>query len=223
MPVVDQTYLYRGMPLSPASCLDLLLQHAGDQPLTRGQIVLLLERLHAERGGTFKEPGHLLGAVKKALRTGKATGVLAHPRQGYYMQASAMADPEASQEAVLGHPADGFDAAVGRGSGSVYVWYLPAYRDRARSARSEHWECKVGMSAYSAARRVAEQGYVPEKPVCALLIRTDHHRDLERYLHSVLDGRGRRVTAAVGTEWFRTNPAEVLSIARETRWVALEA
>ncbi|MFI6560445.1 GIY-YIG nuclease family protein [Streptomyces sp. NPDC050534] len=219
MPVVDQTYLYRGMPLSPAACLDLLLQHAGDQPLTRGEIIRLLERLHAEQGGIFKEPGHLLGAVKKALRTGKATGVPANPRQGYYTRASTAPDRDAVQELVLGPPADGFDAAVGKGGGSVYVWYLPAYRDRARAAKSEHWECKVGMSAYSAARRVAEQGYVPEKPVCALLLRTNHHRDLERYLHSVLDGRGRRIASAVGTEWFHTNPAEVLSIARETRWL----
>ncbi|MEU6257937.1 GIY-YIG nuclease family protein [Streptomyces sp. NPDC047043] len=196
-----------------------MLQHAGDQPLTRGEIVGLLERLHAEQGGTFQDAGHLLGAVKKALRAGKSTGVLVNPRQSYYMRASTAPGSEPSQEAVLGPPAEGFDAAVGQGSGSVYVWYLPAYRDRARSTKSAHWECKVGTSAYSAARRVAEQGYVPEKPVCALLIRTDHYRDLERYLHSVLDGRGRRVESAVGTEWFHTSPAEVLSIARETRWV----
>ncbi|RPF37608.1 GIY-YIG nuclease family protein [Streptomyces sp. TLI_185] len=208
------------MPLSPAACLELLLDHAGDQPLTRGEIIGLLEKVHAARGGAFKEAGHLVGAVKKALSVGKRTGVLANPRQGYYMRVSETAAPDASQEDYLGPPADGFGAAVGTGQGSVYVWYLPAYRERARASGAAIWERKIGMSAYSAARRVAEQGYMPEKPVCALLVRTDHERDLERYVHSTLDGRGRRVEAAVGTEWFFTNPGEVLSIARETRWIA---
>ncbi|MFD4741885.1 GIY-YIG nuclease family protein [Streptomyces virginiae] len=192
----------------------------GDQPQPRGAIIDLLHEIHQSNGGDFKDPGHLLGAVKKALITGKAKGVLVNPRTGYYLRTGTAATPtQVDEEPRLGPAADGFEAAVGKGTGGVYVWYLPAYRERAKAARSDVWECKVGMSAYSAARRVAEQGYAPEQPVRALLIRTDDQRDLERHLHSALDGKSRRVVGAVGNEWFFTNPAEVLSLARGTRWV----
>jgi hypothetical protein len=52
-----------------------------------------------------------------------------------------------------------------------------------------------------------------------LLIHTDQPQDLEAYIHGFLASRGRRVSNAIGAEWFNTTPDEVLALARETIWV----
>ncbi|WP_251096610.1 GIY-YIG nuclease family protein [Streptomyces sp. Caat 7-52] len=59
------------------------------------------------------------------------------------------------------------------------------------------------------------------KPVSPLSrrIRTGHPQPLESHLHDFLASRGKRLTNAIGTEWFDTNPDEVLTLAVDTIWV----
>lgn len=214
-------YPYRGVPLSPSACLQVVTTWVlGAEPMSRQSILDRLEEVHKNHGGTFKDGRHLIAALKKALTQGRTSGRLASPRSGYYRLAAPPAQPAPIDE--LGAPGRGFDAAIGAGTGAVYVYYLPTYRQFAHAAGVTSWPCKVGKSAANrATERVREQiEQSPEKPRLALLLCTEEADKLERHLHSVLDAKGLRLTEAQGNEWFQTSPAEVLSIARETRWLA---
>jgi len=216
-------YPYRGVPLSPTACLQVLTTWVlNAEPMSRQAILDRIEAVHTDHGGTFKDGKHLLSCLKKALNDGRSNGCLASPRTGYYRLATTP-NQRARPVEELGVPANGFDAAVGVGAGAVYVYYLPAYRQFADLAGVTSWPCKVGRStAGRAAERVREQiEQAPEKPRLALLLCTDEAEKLERHLHSVLDAKGLRVLEAQGGEWFQTSPGEVLSLARETRWLTV--
>lgn len=214
-------YPYRGVPLSPAACLQVVTTWVLDaDPMSRETILSRVEELHAGHGGIMKDGNHLMGALKKALNEGRSKGRLISPRTGYYRLAALPGPASAVEE--LGAPGRGFDAVVGSGSGAVYVYYLDTYRKFAELTGTTSWPCKVGKStAGRAVDRVKEQiEQSPEKPCLALLICTEEPEKLERHLHSVLDAKGLRLTKAQGGEWFQTSPKAALSIARETRWVA---
>ena len=214
-------YPFRGVPLSPGACLDVLTTWVlnGD-PMTRQSLLDSVEEVHRVHGGTFREGPHLLSALKKALAEGCRSGCLTSPRTGYYRKTAVLKQAPPPEE--LGAPGRGFEAVVGTGSGAVYVYYLPAYQQLAGAAGAESWPCKVGKSTSGrAAERVNEQiEQSPEKPRLALLLCTEEADKLERHLHSVLDAKGLRKVDARGGEWFQTSPKEVLSLARETRWLA---
>lgn len=215
-------YPFRGVPLSPTACLQVVTTWVLDaEPLSRQDIFDRVLAVHTDHGGTFKDGKHLLSALKKALNDGRVNGSLASPRTGYY-RLTTVPSQRSSPVVELGAPANGFDAAVGTGSGAVYVYYLPAYQQFAGTTGATAWPCKVGRStAGRAAERVREQiEQSPERPRLALLLRTEEAEKLERHLHSVLDAKGLRLLEAQGGEWFQTSPEEVLSLARETRWLA---
>lgn len=216
-------YPYRGVPLSPIACLQVVTTWVlSAEPMSRQAILDRVQAVHTDHGGVFKGGKHLLASLKKALNEGRGNGSLASPRTGYYR----LAGPPSQKPrpvAELGAPADGFDASVGLGAGAVYVYYLPAYRQLADLTGAVSWPCKVGKSTTGrAVERIREQiEQAPEKPRPALLLCTDEPEKLERHLHSVLDAKDLRVPEAQGGEWFRTSPEEVLSLARETRWLTV--
>lgn len=222
MPTISD-YPYRGVPLSPIACLQVVTTWVlSAEPMSRQAILDRVQTVHIDHGGVFKDGKHLLSSLKKALNEGRGNGSLASPRNGYYRLADT---PSRRVRPVveLGAPANGFDAAVGSGAGAVYVYYLPAYQRLADLTGAASWPCKVGKSTASrAVERIREQiEQAPEKPRLALLLCTDEPEKLERHLHSVLDAKDLRALDAQGGEWFQTSPAEVLSLARETRWLTV--
>lgn len=104
---------------------------------------------------------------------------------------------------------------VGRGDQIVYCYYLDAYRQRAESRGSRRWPIKVGMTTGELRHRMAQHATgAPEAPTVALVIRTDNAALLEKTVHGVLTYRGRRDDPSGGSEWFVSNPGEILEIYR---------
>jgi len=111
-------------------------------------------------------------------------------------------------------PAPRADREVGSGRDSVYVYYLPTYRELAQIRGSTRFHCKIGMSTRDPLLRVASQAgtALPEHPRIALNIRTDRASELEKAIHGILKVRGQYVSDAPGNEWFLTSPDEVMEI-----------
>ncbi len=106
------------------------------------------------------------------------------------------------------------DCELGEGSGSVYAFYFPAYKELAELKGSNVFQCKIGMSDNDAYERVrSECGTgTPENPHVQLVIKCDKPLKLERCIQSVLELRGKKITDIAGDEWFYTNEDEIMSI-----------
>src|SRR3954470_24905760 len=103
----------------------------------------------------------------------------------------------------------------GEGSGCIYVYYLPGYKDLAGFRQDARWPVKVGMTSSSDCRiRVANQKctVIPEVPVIGYIRRTDEPRILEQAIHRVLDCRKQRIVEVPGAEWFHSSPDEIREI-----------
>ena len=113
---------------------------------------------------------------------------------------------------------------LGEGSQEVYLYYYRAYRENAVLKKINPvwkvgygkvlWRCKIGETHYQdTATRVKQQiGVSPEKPIIALIIKTDDSKRLEKMIKDILKFWDRQVKDAQGTEWFMTSPTEVESI-----------
>ena len=112
----------------------------------------------------------------------------------------------------------------GKGSQEVYLYYYRAYRENAVLKKINPvwkvgygkilWRCKIGETHDQDTKtRVKQQiGVSPEKPVIALIIKTNNSKRLEKMIKDILKFWNRQVKDAQGTEWFMTSPAEVESI-----------
>ena len=113
---------------------------------------------------------------------------------------------------------------LGKGRQEVYLYYYRAYRENAVLKKINPvwkvsygqvlWHCKIGETHDQDTKtRVKQQiGVSPEKPVIALIIRTDNSRRLEKMIKDILKFWNRQVEDAQGTEWFMTSPDEVKNI-----------
>ena len=112
-----------------------------------------------------------------------------------------------------------YPQTIGEGSESVYLYYCPAYKERAES-RFPAWknqqvpyECNIGRSTRTATTRVNEKiKNLPEKPILALTIKTDKSELLEKIIHTILIYHDRQCEDANRTDWFYTTPEEVEKI-----------
>jgi hypothetical protein len=111
------------------------------------------------------------------------------------------------------------EKTVGDGKHSVYVYYYPVYRLYAETKGEEIYTVKVGRAEeQTAASRVdsdVSRTAVPERPVLALVIKTDRALRLETYIHERLRALGRNLNEVYGKEWFVSSPEEVERIYRE--------
>jgi hypothetical protein len=102
----------------------------------------------------------------------------------------------------------------GQGDQYVYCYFLDAYRQRAKQVGSDRWPIKIGMTTGEVRHRIAQHATaMPESPTLAIVLRTANAALLERLLHLVLAYWDRRDdTSGGGSEWFITNPEEILAI-----------
>ncbi|RKU31578.1 hypothetical protein C6499_04230 [Candidatus Poribacteria bacterium] len=103
---------------------------------------------------------------------------------------------------------------IGSGDESVYLYYFPTYQWYAESLGSPHWLCNIGRTENEVTARVSQQigDQCPEIPQIALILRTEDCRTLEKRIHDALKRERRQIANAIGTEWFKTSPSEVLVI-----------
>lgn len=101
---------------------------------------------------------------------------------------------------------------VGEGNSVVYLYYFPTYRLYAELTEKDSYPCKIGRTEGSAEIRIDSQvgTALPEKPVKVELIQTDNPVGMEKMIHRSLDAANCRIKDAPGSEWFCTNPEQVL-------------
>lgn len=213
----EVAYVARGLPITPSIMASIVRETFASGELVRRQE--LLDRVldyHNNHGGVSASVDPV-SQIKKALADLSGSGDI--EKTGVYgvwrilgstnvkndgVSISTPSDLELTEPA----PEDQFEVLNrgGTGSGSVYIYYFPAYwRDEGP------FPMKIGMSTGSEQRRIAEQigtGH-PELPIIYRVVRTDTPRLVERYLHSVLTLRDRHMIEAPGSEWFNTTPVEI--------------
>ena len=221
MPQRNGTYQYVGLPLTPAIAAELAVELFSGRTLKRQQIVDAVRDEHALRGGADASALDLARVIKKGLSMLKDRGLCSNPSTGYWRINSSTAetipqaspssdDDEFSKAPILPIPL----RTVGSGCGSVYVYYFPIYKRSAETEGKLCWPCKIGRSDRDPILRVLSQSgtALPEKPEIAILVKSDQPALLESALHSVLKLRSKWRQNSPGSEWFDTNPDEVMEL-----------
>ena len=109
----------------------------------------------------------------------------------------------------------------GYGKEFVYVYYFKTYQLFAEKNNLDYWPCKIGKTKTSIFSRVNEQQTtMPEKPIIPFVFRTTSSYNLEVFLHFALRNDSREWPSyknykGGGTEWYLTNPLEILNIAEK--------
>lgn len=215
-------YKYEGIPLVPQIAEELLIELYENKRFSRVDAIELVARTHIERGGTESCSSPTL-IVKEALRRFRKVGVAKSIMKGYWFIESLDAvdddddlddwDDNMEDIAETENLNTDCDNVIGFGSGCVYVYYYPIYKERAESNGESTYPCKVGRSFNAASGRVRSQvTAMPESPEIGLVIKTDNPVMLEKAIQAVLGMRGKHQSDAPGAEWYSTNPTEVQQI-----------
>ena len=228
------TYKYTEVALIPSIAEELILELFSGKTASRQEIVDLVVSTHSDRGGTPAEVGDVRTTIKSALRKLKQKELAEDISYRYWKIAY---DPNAPVKAENGpsethrmpvskeyseYPvSNGYSEnpvektiTIGRGTGAVYLYYLPEYQHSAKRSGKSVWQCKIGMTENDVDTRVKSQATtaLPEEPEIALIMRTNNPRALEKSIHAILDLQGKRTKTSGGSEWFMTSPMEVEQI-----------
>ena len=111
----------------------------------------------------------------------------------------------------------------GKGKHWIYLYYFPQEKRDAEEKGSSVFPCKIGK-ADGVDRKGKIKYDAPEKRVedltrgarefakIPLLLRTDTHAKLEKTIHNHLELQGKSIPNRPSTEWFLTNPRDVVNI-----------
>jgi hypothetical protein len=105
------------------------------------------------------------------------------------------------------------------GHDEVYAFTFPSLQELARVKGNEHYPIKIGYCSgefggvFARIRQlVVEPAAYPERPKLLLVCTCHDGRKMENAVHRDLRSKGRRVTTAVGREWFYSNKDEVIDV-----------
>ena len=196
---------YSGKRLKVSMARELIMELFKGQTVPKQDMIRKVDKIHLERDGKPSE--NIIHPVTDALNALKRKKFANNPNpgDGIWEIYGETGDEEIDDDA------DDGVRQIGSGNNSVYVYYYPAYKERAELRGEETWPCKIGHSEYAnPIHRILQQvgTGMPEKPEIALVIRTNRSKEMESAIHNLLE----RVPDAPGTEWFRTNPSKVEDI-----------
>jgi hypothetical protein len=217
---VSSRYMFEGMRLTP-KVMACLARSVLDEPVFRRGALEKVQEYHLARGGAPPKMAFTL-LIRNAVVILAHAGLIEPagvPGWWRWREEPVPAGLETGFDPGA-NPAGDFEVAnegttEGEGSGCVYVYYFPSYKELAGLRKEARWPVKVGMTTASDSRiRVANQQgtAMPEAPVVAYERLTDTPRKLEQILHAVLSLRGLQLADAPGAEWFLSSPAEVKAI-----------
>ena len=193
---------------------ELVVELFAGKTVERDQLIRDCVRVHSERGGKRARSINLAASGSKALKQLRAKGMATNVSMGFWrigseLQAAALPDT-ISAAPDTPYP----NEAAQNGSGSVYLYYLPLYRQNAERDGKEYWPCKIGKSGRDPLERILSQAAtaLPEIPEVPLVFDTEQASALETALHAILTLRNKRIDGAPGNEWFLTSPKEVIAI-----------
>ncbi len=218
-------YRYEGRRLTPQVMADLA-RSLVQEPVFRRTALGKIREYHLARGGAPTETDIVI-LIKKALTILARAGLLEGAgKPGWWRWRAGANVPAAFQIGAAPWPSSGVLAvsevevanegtSEGQGSGRVYVYYFPSYKELAIRKKEARWPVKVGMTSTgnSSIRVLNQQGTaMPETPVVGYECLTNTPRKLEQGLHAILHCRGQQLVDAPGTEWFLSNPDEIREI-----------
>lgn len=100
----------------------------------------------------------------------------------------------------------------GIGDSSVYVYSYPAYIELAKFRSQERFPCKIGKADNIISRIKNQSQMMPEYAEILIVFKTDTPLKLETVVQYILELRGYHITDAVGTEFYNSNPQEIIDI-----------
>ncbi|MCP5127503.1 MAG: GIY-YIG nuclease family protein [Gammaproteobacteria bacterium] len=214
------------LPLTPAIIKKLIFELFAGHLVQRQKIINEVTRIHLSRGGTLGRTKSITNSFKKALNNMLREGHAENPTLGHwrileqnYQQSKSLllATTISSVSQVtegISQPRIAAEKTFGDGSGAIYLYYLPTYRDHAQQHGKSVWPCKIGRSNRDPLERVMNQiaTALPEQPVIDFILRTPNPHAWEKAIHSILTIRGLNMKDSPGTEWFLTSPEEVISL-----------
>ncbi|MCG2623002.1 GIY-YIG nuclease family protein [Arthrobacter sp. I2-34] len=223
---VSSRYRFEGVPLTP-KLMASLARSVLDEPVFRRRALEKVQEYHLARGGAPAKTAFTLLVRKAVIFLARAQLIEPAGVHGWWRwrerpgvpaslkPAFAPGTEPAGELEVASVDVAGEETNEGEGSGCVYVYYFPSYKELAGLRKEARWPVKVGMTSARDSRvRVANQQgtAMPEAPVVAYAWLTDTPRKLEQTLHAILSLRGLQLADAPGAEWFLSSPNEVKAI-----------
>jgi len=208
-------YEWKDAVLLPSIGAAIALELFDGKSVKRKQLHDGILQHHLAHGGAPPNQGENQ-LVKNIIRQLETTNSVQRPYYGMYRIGTAddasFEDAEDDSESLASEPVYTIERTLGEGSETVYAYYYPSYRELAELREEPDWPIKIGRTSSDLESRITSQVAttgVPEVPTIALVIRTDHSRWLEQYLHGALGLRRKHLVEAGGQEWFLTSPNEI--------------
>ncbi|MFQ3546503.1 GIY-YIG nuclease family protein [Halobacillus rhizosphaerae] len=212
-------YKYNNLPIMPSIIEILIIELFNGKTLKRDEIVNEVLDYHISNGGASPEVKDFPRSVKKALERMNVKGWATNKSYGYWEIKKE--DSPINEEIVEDEEEDTKEdekipikKIYGSGNSSVYLYYFDTYKNFALLKGHSTWPCKIGRTDRDVLIRILSQGStaLPEMPTIEYIIKTEDAPLLETMLHSVLEIKGNNIEDSPGSEWFDTNPEEVIEI-----------
>jgi hypothetical protein len=212
-----ENYQFTKLPITPSIIEFLIISLFNGQTLKRDDIVNKILDYHTTKGGLKPEAQDFPRSVKKALANLQAKGHASNKSYGFWeihkldspeVKVSEDEPTEVSIDDIPTHE------IFGEGKNAVYLYYFNNYKSLSILKGESNWPCKIGRTDRDPLIRILSQSStaLPEKPTIEFIIKTEDSALLESMIHSILKVRNKYIQDSPGTEWFNTNPKEVLEI-----------
>ncbi|NCQ79457.1 MAG: GIY-YIG nuclease family protein [Microcystis aeruginosa W13-15] len=212
-----ENYQFTKLPITPSIIEFLIIYLFNGQTLKRDDIVNKILDFHTANGGLKPEAQDFPRSVKKALARLQAKGHASNKSYGFWeLHKSDSPEIKESEEETTEVIIDDIPTheIYGEGKNAVYLYYFNNYKSFSLMKGESNWPCKIGRTDRDPLIRILSQSStaLPEKPTIEFIIKTEDSALLETMIHSILKVRNRYIQDSPGTEWFNTNPTEVLEI-----------
>lgn len=213
-----EEYKFRELPIPPSIIEDLILRLFNGKTIKRDEIVNAVLNYHKENGGLLPEAKDFPRSVKRALENLSKKGWTSNRSHGYWEvhkeNLPVIKENDVQEEDPIVEEVVPEHAVYGNGSSAVYIYYFDNYKRLALLQNKRTWPCKIGRSDRDPLIRVLSQvsTALPEVPIIEYIIKTNEASLLESMLHSTLKLRGKQIENSPGSEWFDTNPEEVIEL-----------
>lgn len=209
-------YKYKGLPITPSITESLTIELTNGQIVKRDDLVKRILEHHISNGGMRPEAQDFSRSVKKALEKLQQKGHASNKSYGFWAihkNDAPVQIEEATSEIIKAEDLP-THAIYGQGEFAVYCYYFPTYKMLAEAQGKNRWPCKIGRTDRDPLLRILSQSStaLPETPFIEFVVKTQNSNLLETAIHSILQIRGQHLINSPGTEWFETNPDEVLGI-----------
>src|SRR5690625_2118358 len=127
---------------------------------------------------------------------------------------SVKVDKEENEEEITKDDTPSPNSIYGCGDSAVYLYYYETYKKLSLLQNGQTWPCKIGKTDRNPFIRILSQisTALPELRTTEFIIETDKASLLEKTLHSILKLKGKQIEDSPGTEWFDTNPDEIIKL-----------